>query len=454
MAGRSGGRLNSFRAGQGSAIRITDLAYRRSLTDDGGLAVGGTGGGNHGQRSGRSGTGWTGQAGPGDRDPGRQGRSRGAVRDRAPRGADLHAVPGRRAGARHHVPVPVRRVFAQADRRRGADPGPGRRGDPVAHRGVARGRAGDAAPGPGAQPAVRGGRRPAHGPAEPAAARRPLPGRGGTGPAAVRPASPGAFHVPGAARGHGPARRGRPGRSGPGPAADERARHRPARPGFRHGRAPVPVHRGGPRPPGRSAQRAVAVHRATAGAGQHGTLPLAGAGHGDRPGLRTAGHRHDPGAGRGAARALAQRPLRPVRQDPRRVPGPDRGGPVVRPGAPGHRGQRPATRTRRRGAADHGPGHRPGRRPVQRGLRGPAGDLRALLRAHRGNRRAAQDPGRCGGRPDAAGHQPAGQPDHHAPGRPGLPREERGAELRAVLRDRLPDAAPHGGLGDAHRAAG
>ena len=44
-------------------------------------------------------------------------------------------------------------------------------------------------------------------------------------------------------------------------------------------------------------RRAVAVHRAAAGAGHPGALPLAGAGHRDRPGHGAARHRHDPGAG-------------------------------------------------------------------------------------------------------------------------------------------------------------
>ena len=50
-------------------------------------------------------------------------------------------------------------------------------------------------------------------------------------------------------------------------------------------------------------------------------------------------------------------------------------------------------------------------------------------------------------------HQAAGRPDHHAPGGPGVPGPDGRAQLRAVLRVRLPDAAPGGGLGAAGRAA-
>ena len=101
---------------------------------------------------------------------------------------------------------------------------------------------------------------------------------------------------------------------------DDRARHRPAartsrrsgtctgrsRPGFAH-----LADKHGER---------LAVRRAAPRTGDRGALPLAGAGHGDRPGLRVAGHRGDPGAGRGPARALAGRALRAVRGDPGRVP--------------------------------------------------------------------------------------------------------------------------------------
>ena len=51
----------------------------------------------------------------------------------------LHAVRGRRARARHHVPVPVRRVLAEAVRSRGPDPRRSRSGPALAqaHRHVA-----------------------------------------------------------------------------------------------------------------------------------------------------------------------------------------------------------------------------------------------------------------------------------------------------------------------------
>ena len=101
----------------------------------------------------------------------------------------------------------------------------------------------------------------------------------------------------------GRGRDGRLRRARPGHAA---RRDRPARPGLRHRRAPVPVDRGRDRAPGREVRRAVAVRRPAAGAGHPAVLRLAGAGRGHRRGLGAAGHRRDPGAGRRPARALAE----------------------------------------------------------------------------------------------------------------------------------------------------
>ena len=80
----------------------------------------------------------------------------------------------------------------------------------------------------------------------------------------------------------------------------------PARPGLRHRRPPVPVHRAGLRAPGREVRRGAAVRRPAAGPGDRGRLRLARAGRGDRRGQRAARHRRDPGAGRGAARPLGE----------------------------------------------------------------------------------------------------------------------------------------------------
>ncbi len=142
-------------------------------------------------------------------------------------------------------------------------------------------------------------------------------------------------------------------------------------------------------------------------AGHPAGLPLAGPGHRDRPGQRAAGHRHDPGAGRGPARALAERPLRPVRRDLGRIPAGDAGQPGVRPGPAGARRERAAVPGPGPGTADHRPADRPGDRPVQRGVRDPAADLRAVLRAHRGDPRPARNAGGRNGHADAAGHQAA-----------------------------------------------
>ena len=115
--------------------------------------------------------------------------------------------------------------------------------------------------------------------------------------------------------------------------------------------------------------------------------------------------------------------------------------------------ERPPARAGRRGARDHRPADRAGDRPVQRELRDPAAALRAVLRAHHRDRRPAEGSrGRVGGA-DGAGDQAARQPDHHAAGRPGLPGAHGRPELRALLRERLPDAAPARGLGAAGRTA-
>ena len=171
-------------------------------------------------------------------------------------------------------------------------------------------------------------------------------------------------------------------------------RDRPARPGLRHRRAPVPVHRGRDRAPGREARRGGAVHRAVAGAGHPAVLRLAGTDRGHRRGLGAAGHRRDPGAGRGPARGLEGGALRPVRRDPRRVPAAARGQPGLRPGPARGHGQRQAVRARHQRSAGHRPDHPPGHGPVQRQLRDPAADAAALLRAHRGDRSPAQGAGR------------------------------------------------------------
>ena len=193
---------------------------------------------------------------------------------------------------------------------------------------------------------VRDRRRTPPGQAELPAARQPLPGRGAPGAAAVRRAGAAPLHVPRAARGHGAARRRGAGRRQPGGAPGAGRRHRPARPGLRHGRAPVPVDRGGHRPPGRQVRRRLAVRRPAPGAGDRAALPLARAGRGDRRGLRAARDRRDPGAGRRAAGAVAECALRPVRRHPGRVRAAPGGQPGLRPRPAGHRGQRPAERAR------------------------------------------------------------------------------------------------------------
>ena len=187
------------------------------------------------------------------------------------------------------------------------------------------------------------------------------------------------------------------------PRSHDERRHRAAR---RRTSRPSATCTGPSRPasptwPSKSAR--LAVRRAAAGPGHAAEFgwPELIAGH--RPGQRAARDRRDPGAGRGPARGLAGRALRAVRRDPRRVPADARGRPRLRPGAPGGGGQRPAARARHRGAAHHRPADRADGRPVQRRLRDPAADPGAVLRAHRGDRRPAQDAGRHDDRADGPG---------------------------------------------------
>ena len=276
------------------------------------------------------------------------------------------------------------------------------------------------------------------------------------GAAAVRRAGAAPLHVPRAPRGHGPRGRRRDGRL-------RAPRPRPAR-ACRLGEI---VPRGqdfatvghlyrsieaGHRAPGGEVRRAVAVRRAAAGAGHPAVLRLAGTDRGHRRGLGAAGHRRDPGAGRGPARALEGRALRPVRGDPRRVSSSS-----ARPTRPSTRSARWSRSTSGRPSATRRPaGHRPdgppGHGPVQRLLRDPAADAAALLRPHRGDRPPAQGAGRRERQPDVRCHQAARRPGHHAPGGPGVPGPHGRAQLRAVLRVRLRAAAPRGGLGPADRA--
>ena len=237
--------------------------------------------------------GGAGAPGPDDRDSGRPGAARGAVRHRAPRGADLHALRGRGARARDHVPVPVRRVQPEAVRRRGPVRLRSRSGPALAQAHLPHRRAGDAAPVAGAEPAVGHRRGPAPVPAELPAARQPLPGRGAPGAAAVRRGGAAPLHVPRAPGGHGHRGRRRDGRVREGRARGHAPRagrrDRPARPGLRHRRAPVPVHRGRDRAPGGEVRRGVAVRRAAAGAGHPAVLRLAGTGRGHRRGVARSG---------------------------------------------------------------------------------------------------------------------------------------------------------------------
>ena len=150
------------------------------------------------------------------------------------------------------------------------------RGRPtMAQADLARGHPGDAAPVAGAEPAVRHRRGPPPVQTELPAARPPLPGRRAPGADAVRRGGAAPFHVPRAPGGHGHPGRGRDGRVRPGRPVHAARRDRPARPGLRHRRAPVPVHRGRDRAPGGEVRRAVAVRRPAAGAGYPALLRLA-----------------------------------------------------------------------------------------------------------------------------------------------------------------------------------
>ena len=189
-------------------------------------------------------------------------------------------------------------VFSlKQSRIRGPQPARSSRRPALAQEDLPRRDPGDAAPVPGAEPAGRHRRRPAPVPAELPAPRQPLPRGRAPGPDPVRRAGAASLHVPRAPRGHGP--RGRRGDDRPRlrPARDAGGRHRAPGPGLRHRRAPVPVHRGGHRAPGRQVRRPVAVRRPAAGAGHPAVLRLARADRGDRRGLGAAGHRRDPGAG-------------------------------------------------------------------------------------------------------------------------------------------------------------
>ena len=217
------------------------------------------------------------------------------------------------------MPVPVRGLQPEAVAGRGPHRRRAKSRPTMAQADLARGHPGDAAPVAGAEPAVRHRRGPAHVPAELPAPRQPLPRGRAPGPDAVRRPGAAPLHVPRAPRGHGPQGRRRDGRLRPRAARDGSRRDRPARPGLRHGRAPVPVHRGRHRAPGGQVRRALAVRRPAARPGHPTALRLARTDPGHRRGLGAAGHRRDPGAGRGAARAVAGRPLRPVRSDSRRV---------------------------------------------------------------------------------------------------------------------------------------
>ena len=256
-----------------------------------------------------------GAARAGDRDPGRPGPARGPVRDRAPRGADLHAVPGRRTRARHHVPVPVRRVQPEA---------------------VAKTRA---SPQKKQQAVQRWRKQISHVATQEmlhlSLVQNLLSAIGGA-PHLSRPNFPHpASHYPAGVH------------LALMPFGDQALRHfmfleRPegmdlndAEGMAAFGRALPAMQAGdivprgqdfatvghlyrsieaGHRAPGRQVRRAVAVRRPAAGPGHPAALRLARADRGDRRGLGAAGHRRDPGAGRGPARALAGRALRPVRR--------------------------------------------------------------------------------------------------------------------------------------------
>ena len=104
------------------------------------------------------------------------------------------------------------------------------------------------------------------------------------------------------------------------------------------------------------------------------------------------------------------------------------------------------------GPAHHRSADGPLRGSVQRRQRGAAPHASALLRAHRGDRRAALDAGARGNRPDGPRAPAARRPHHDAAGRPRAPGPHGGAELRAVLRQRLPGAPSRRGVGGARGA--
>ncbi len=240
----------------------------------------------------------------------RHGGARGAIRDRASRGADLHAVRGGRARARDHVPVPVRGVLAQAARGRGTDQRQSSRRSPAG-----------------------GGRSRTWRPRRcftwrwcTTCSRRSAPPRTSARPNLPAPAhhypagvnltlvpfgEPALRHFIFLERPEGMALKGAAGIDAPrarGGAADGRARHRPAAPGLRDGRTSLPLDRAGARASRREVRRAEPVRRAAASAGDSRQLP-AGPSSSPSPTLRrrAAGDRHDPRAGGGRARPLGAR---------------------------------------------------------------------------------------------------------------------------------------------------
>ena len=239
-----------------------------------------------------------------------------------------------------------------------------------------------------------------------------------------------------------------------GRAAAERAGHRPQRPGLRHGRASVPVDRGRLRAPGREVRGGLAVHRAAAGAGHPGafgwpnwcrspswTAPARRS--------RRSWSRARARAGTGGTRtsASSSQILDEYQQMREANPGFDPVRPVM--------------------AANVRPHERGRAVPlITDPLTARVTDLfnvgyeillqifeRFFAHTQETDTQLKVAGGRAG-RADGPGDQAARRPDHHAAGGPGVPGAHRRAQLRAVLRDRLPDAAPARGLGAAGRAAG
>jgi len=129
----------------------------------------------------------------------------------------------------------------------------------------------------------------------------PLPGRRAPGAYPVRRGGAASLHVPRAPGGHGHRGRRRDDRVPPRRAGHAARRDRPARV---RTSPPSGTSTGRSRPESltwRISTGAVAVRRPAAGAGDAGLLRLARTGRGDRRGLGPAGHRRDPGTGRGPA---------------------------------------------------------------------------------------------------------------------------------------------------------